>query len=74
MKIYSFIYCGDIYDSAHATVSIHKTKAGAFNAMRKHKLESFIHWYDSRIIYGKKYNDSFGKYEDWDIKELELLD
>jgi len=34
MKVYEFLYCGCIFESSYATVSIHKTKQGAYKAMR----------------------------------------
>jgi hypothetical protein len=37
MKIYEFLYCGCIHESSYATMSLHKTKAGAEKAMNAHK-------------------------------------
>ena len=73
MKIYSFTYCPDIHDSAPRTIITHKTKIGAYKAMKAHKEECYQGWYEERITYGK-YFEKFGWYESWSIKEGDLLD
>ena len=39
MKVYAFLYNSCIYESAHATMSLHKTRKGAEMAMEVHKAE-----------------------------------
>jgi len=40
MKVFSFLYCGCIHESGYETISIHKTKKGAIDAMKKDKAEA----------------------------------
>lgn len=41
MIIYSAEYCENIYESSFGVISLHKTKQGAYFAMRKHKLKTW---------------------------------
>ena len=50
--IFGFQPC--IYESAMAAMSIHKTKVGAYKAMRKYLMEEYAKWYDMRMLYGKR--------------------
>lgn len=69
MIIYEFLYCSCIYESSYSTMSLHKTKLGAYKAMRKHLIDSYTQWYDDRILYGKWKNClmKFGETECWSI-------
>lgn len=75
MEVYEFRYCDCIYEGGYVTVSLHKTKAGAYKAMRKYKLDKYIEWYDSRIKWGKFgcYHPS-DYYHNADIKTTKILD
>lgn len=57
-KVYEFLYNSDTYESAAATISIHKTIKGAEMAMEFHKAEV-----------KKEYETSFGseskEYQKW---------
>lgn len=74
MKVYLFQYNYCVYESGYVTMSIHRTKAGAYKAMRKHRVDEFYEWYNSRIMYGKysQFPYDFGKA--WKISEETLID
>lgn len=77
MKVYEFLYCPCCHESAFATISIHRTKAGAYKAMRNHRTSAYLEWYEDRMRFGKtpifsEYPYDFGK--DWMIREIELND
>ena len=72
-KVYLFLYNPCIWESALSTISIHYTLKSAYDAMRKHKLESYNEWYDNRIRWGKGFRDKFGEDEYWTIKSQEIL-
>lgn len=87
MKAYEFLHNTDTMDSSAYTVSTHLSKAGAYKAMRKHRIKHFNKQRDNTILFGK-YGEYFGDkpgqlikggqdYESgkwWGIKEIELLD
>jgi hypothetical protein len=78
MTIYEFIHCDCIHESSFRTVSIHRTKIGAYRAMRKYLLQEYLIWYNGIIRHGKGTSfywiDKFGTHEDWGIREIYLLD
>jgi hypothetical protein len=57
-------------------MSLHRTKAGAYKAMRKHIITEYKKWYDERILYGKnrKWVHKFGYNEAWSVGEQELCE
>jgi len=77
MKVYTFEYCGCIFESSYAVVSLHQTKATAWKAMNKYINENFQRDYDDRIRYGKYKSIhsvwKFGEHERWCITEMEIL-
>jgi len=70
-------------ESAWATISLHRTKEGAENAKKKHKTARRKEWKKERKerleLFGddykntSTYNEKFGRWEDWIIKEMEVL-
>lgn len=69
MKIYEALYCSCTHESSYATISIHKTKKGAYLAMKAHKENDY--W--ENFNFGRKmrkYKDS----KSWAVREKELLD
>lgn len=80
MKVYEFLFNGCIYESSAATMSLHKTKHGAWKAMNKWLNNRFIEEYDFRNKHGKFKEDELcgawkvGVHEWWGIGEIELLD
>lgn len=79
MKIYEFLYNSCIYESAAGTMSMHRTKAGAYKAMNKWLNERFMKEYDERIKYGKDRSGlcgawKVGTHEWWGIGEQELCE
>ena len=73
MKVYSFLYNPMIEESAHATISIHRTRKGAEKAMKCHKEKQYKKW---RKIYPTKNEEPFrfGYFEDWCIVETEIVE
>lgn len=72
MNIYAFEYCDCIYESSYMTVSIHRTFAGAYNAMKNHRIKNFNDWRKLPNKYRKDFKDTFGKA--WCINKIQLLD
>lgn len=68
-KVFVFEYTSCIYDMGWHAESIHKTKAGAFKAMTKHRNESFMT--DRELGLDPS---EIGIMERWAIREYELLD
>ncbi len=75
-KLYEFLYCPCIHESAPMTVSIHRTKEGAGQAMEKHKMEELKEWEEihkgSTEEHRRKYPYDWSKL--WSIQEIEIQD
>lgn len=71
--IWAFMYCPCIYESAHATVSLHKTEKGAQMAMEFHKAAELKEWED---LYkdNNPFNSVFGESERWSVEQIEIQD
>lgn len=71
MKVYAFEYTHCIFDSAFWTVSVHRTKAGAYKAMMKHKNDC---WYADRKMAFRDAESvaQIGWMERWQIREWEV--
>lgn len=75
MVIYEFKYCCSTCESAYVTKSLHRTKLGAYKAMKKHKSDKFKKWYDERSLYGKESSSyPYDFDQGWDITEKILQD
>lgn len=77
MIVYAFNHCPCIYESADATISLHKTKEGAETAMELHKKEALKNhekWLKSFNQRGENWDFDFGDDQSWSIKEMEILD
>lgn len=61
-QIFEFIYTDCIYESAMATMSTHRTKKGAYKAMRAFLNTDYMQWYNERIEYGKYDKSRTSKY------------
>lgn len=74
MIIFAAQYCPCIHESDMGVISLHKNVAGAYNAMKKHLLDSYNQWYDDRISIGKKNfrGEKFGCHEFWDVKKYKV--
>jgi hypothetical protein len=56
-------------------MSLHRTKAGAYKAMKKHKVDTYMEWYDKRGLYGKEYTRfPYDFSQAWAIGEQELCE
>lgn len=89
-KLYEFVYCGMTEESSYATISLHRTREGAEKAMEKHKAEEKIKYDKQMQRYveswKKEGNDEetikvlsesigeFGRFQDWGINEIEVVD
>jgi hypothetical protein len=73
-RIYAAYHNPMYYESAAGIISLHRTKAGAYRAMRAHLLAEYARWYDNRIRYGKECNrgGKFGAFECWFVSEMEI--
>ena len=66
MIIYEFLYNSCTCESAAATMSLHRTLKGAYDAMRKHRWDVCVEDRNEQIRYGKDWIMSrFHKYDDW---------
>lgn len=76
MKAYQFLFCDCIYESSFATMSLHRTKKGAYKAMNKFLNDRFSTELDERIKFGKfkEYVWKVGVHQAWSVDEIELLD
>ncbi len=70
-KVYAFEYSHCVYEGNFSTISLHKTKIGAYNAMKKDKLKKHDEWIIRGRLLGKQ---SFkpNYFQDWRIVELEI--
>lgn len=73
-EVFEFVYTDCIYESAMATMSLHRTKKGAYKAMREFLETEYAKWYDMRILYGKDKDwvDKFGLHCAWAVRPIEL--
>ena len=73
--IYSFEYNHCIWESGFVTISVHKTKVGAYKAMRKHLVSEYNDWLirkrDTRRAFKHIY-DKFDTDHAWRIKTIKL--
>jgi hypothetical protein len=72
-KLFEFVYCGMTEESSYATISLHRTREGAEKAMNKHKEEASQEW-KKKYPVGSYEPYPFGRFEDWGINEIEILD
>lgn len=74
-KVYAFQYCPCIHESGYIIMSLHRTREGAEMAMVSHKAkekQDFYEMYPKPAII--EFGFKFGMYEDWDVKEIEILE
>jgi hypothetical protein len=89
MIIYEALYNPSCCESAPCTISIHKTKLGAYMAIKRSKIEAYTEWYNMHIRGKKESFKTAKKYgmlkihsdeykfdfdKWWGILETELLD
>ena len=70
-EVYSFQYCSCIYESAFATISLHRTKKGAYKSMREYIESEYAKWRDDGCRYGKQ-NFKHGFQEAWRIMAIPI--
>lgn len=74
-KIYAFKYCDCIHESSYATISLHRTKSGAYSAMRKHLLKEWNRSLEKHHNWEKwEYfrNDHPLEFQRWCVSEIEI--
>lgn len=69
--VYEFFYNDCVWESASATISLHRTKKGAMKAMKNHKEELRR---KHKKIYGNDKTMKFGKNEHWGVGAIEIQD
>lgn len=74
MILYQFLFTDCIPESAMATMSLHRTKAGAYRAMRKFIVDRYNKWYDDRLLLGIeiRWNDKINTISAWSIQPIEV--
>jgi len=72
-EVYEFLYCDCIYESGYVTMSIHKTKRGAYKALRNYLEEEYAKWRDNALKRGKPYH-KFEIHSAWKIDTTILKD
>jgi len=53
MKVYADMHCGCIYESAFAVVSLHRTKAAAYRAMRNRLIDDCVSFRETWLKWGR---------------------
>ncbi len=71
-KVFEFMYCSCIHESAWATMSIHRTREGAESAMNAHKEKAKADYESDMEGYEPIHPFDFAK--DWMVSETILLD
>lgn len=66
-KVYVFYYNDMIEESSYAAMSLHKTKVGAYKAMRKYILQECNEYNNSF-----RRHSPFGRWERWYVGELKI--
>lgn len=74
MKVYAFKHTSCIYESAHAVVSLHRTKRGAFKAMVRFMNQRWQDNRDEGLMYGLSRGLDSLQHEAWCIREMEVID
>jgi hypothetical protein len=74
--VYLLLYNPCTFESAFATISIHRTKKGAYQAMRKHKLKCYEEYLKiKKATKGNRfYEHKFGEDEQWMIQKQKIED
>lgn len=71
-SLYAFRYNSCIHESAWATVSIHKTLAGAEKAMAEHKELKRVEWLRIYPTAEEQEDMPFGEFEDWYVEPIKI--
>ena len=65
MTIYEFLYNSCTCESAAATISIHRTLKGAYEAMRKHRWDTCIEDREMKLRFGNHGSLKRWHYDSW---------
>lgn len=71
MIVYAFKYNSCTHESSWATISLHTTLKGAYDAMRKHKMEAYE---EHRMLYRRREyrGEKMPRYQDWYIDRVQV--
>lgn len=77
LKLYEVLYCSCIHESGYSTLSLHRTKLGAYKAMRKAILTEWE--FSIEVIHNFKGQFKFKQdhpleYQRWTVREIEVED
>ncbi len=73
MGVYTYTYSDTIADFQHWTMSLHRTKAGAYKAMKAYVYELYAEWEEDRRLNGKgSWNDKFAVFKSWGVRSIEV--
>lgn len=72
MKVYQFLYNDFVWESAAYTISIHRTLAGAYKAMRAHRLAKYEEWRNEKGGYAKDAKEGWAQW--WGIVPIEIME
>ena len=70
-EVYEFVYTYCIFESEMATLSLHRTKKGAYKAMRYFLETEYAQWREDGIRYGKQHF-KFGTHCAWAVRPIAL--
>lgn len=78
MKVFAFLYNDCIFESSSRTMSLHRSRKGAVQALNKHKADAMadheLHVAELRAEHGEDYPlPNFGFDKRWDIGIFEIL-
>lgn len=76
MVVYAFEHLECIHESAFYVVSLHKTKQGAYKAMREDLIYRYNDWRNSNLMYGHEpicMRFKFGESQRWRVKEMAVI-
>jgi hypothetical protein len=72
-KVYIFLHTGCIHESDYKTVSIHKTKKGAYRAMNSYLNREFEKSRIFKYLYGKEFmKDHLFIHQGWKVKQWKI--
>lgn len=77
LKLFTALYNPMVHESGFITLSVHRTKKGAWNAIKRHKIEEFNEWMDGQFYSRRQENWDHFKFDfckDWRIGTIELND
>ena len=72
-EVYAFEWCGCVYESGFSVVSLHKTKAGAWKALRIELAQRWQQNRDRERHYGGRKGVKYLAHEAWRVQKQDVL-